>query len=92
MTRMNKRLKIHVSLSVIGKGGEQIAAIQSETQCMVQFATGQCFYVQTELFHHGFRTTLEPSFIACLILGVEFVLDEFCEEFANTTREAMFSP
>jgi far upstream element-binding protein len=30
----------HMVGLLIGKGGEQIAAIQSETQCMIQFATG----------------------------------------------------
>lgn len=31
----------NVILLVIGKGGEQIASIQSETQCMIQFASGE---------------------------------------------------
>jgi len=29
-----------VFFSVIGKGGEQIASIQSETECRIQFAPG----------------------------------------------------
>jgi len=34
---------VHVVLcSVIGKGGEQIASIQSETECRIQFAPGLC--------------------------------------------------
>lgn len=32
---------VNVFSLVIGKGGEQIAAIQSETQCMIQFASGE---------------------------------------------------
>jgi len=29
---------------VIGKGGEQIASIQSETECRIQFAPGLCSF------------------------------------------------
>ena len=31
-----------VTVAVIGKGGEQIASIQSETECRIQFAPGSC--------------------------------------------------
>jgi len=31
--------------AVIGKGGEQIASIQSESECKIQFAPGSCLCV-----------------------------------------------
>lgn len=33
-------MDIRLVVLVIGKGGEQIAAIQSETECRIQFAPG----------------------------------------------------
>jgi len=35
--------------AVIGKGGEQIASIQSESECKIQFAPGLCSVISSVL-------------------------------------------
>lgn len=37
-----KLIQVYYIVAVIGKGGEQIATIQAQTDCRVQFAPGCC--------------------------------------------------